>query len=274
MNINDITEYLTKRLPIQQIPITWDDTGYTSESFNAWANDPSFTGWQDEHDTEKQTGVIARLLNFERGETLLDLCCGYGRHSLTFAEKYGLTVTGIDISPGLINAAKRFAAEKKLNISFKKKHATELSSKSVFNHVMIADNSLSLIAPEKVPLVIKKIHKALKPGGRLFLDLDNKPFNCRHGIYGTHWHKYPNGFVLQEIYFHEDTSIEVCCDMDFKKDARHADEFIMFKRIYALDEIKKLLTDNGFQVTGVYGGWDLTPLKKTSPKMILTGIKN
>ena len=273
MNFNKMCDYLTSRLPIDKIPITWDSMGYTSETFNRWATSPAFSGWQDEHDTEKQTEVIARLLNFQRGETLLDVCCGYGRHSLVFAEKYGLIVTGIDISPGLINAAKRFAAEKKLNITFEKKHATELTGNSDFNSVMIADNSLSLIAPEKAPLVLKKIYKALKPGGRLFLDLDNKPFNCRHGTYATHWHIYPGGLILQEIYFHEDISVEVCCDIDFKQDADTADEFIMFKRIYALDEIKKLLTDNGFKITGVYGGWDLTPLEEKSRKMILTGIK-
>jgi ubiquinone/menaquinone biosynthesis C-methylase UbiE len=273
MNLYDMFEYLNRRMPIQQIPITWDDTGYTSVSFNAWANDPSFSGWQDEHDTEKQTAVIAKLLNIQRGETLLDVCCGYGRHSLTFAEKYGLTVTGIDVSPGLINAAKRFAVEKKLNITFEKKHAAELSGKSVFNIVIIADNSLSLIAPDKAPLVLKKIHKALKNGGRLLLDLDNKPYNCRHGNYITHWHKYTGGLVLQEIYFHEDTSVEVCCDIDFKKDAEAADEFIMFKRIYTQNEIKKLLADNGFKVTGVFGGWDLETLEEKSPKMILIGIK-
>ncbi len=273
MNSSYIFEYLKKRVPAKDIPITWDDTGYTSDSFNTWANDPSFTGWQDEHDTEKQTRVIAQLLNFKRGETLLDLCCGYGRHSLVFAEKHDLTVTGIDISPGLINAAKRFAAEKKLNITFKNKHATEISGSSIFNNVMVIDNSFSLIAPEKTPLVLKKTHQALKPGGGLFLDLDNKPFNNRHGIYATHWSQYPGGIILQEVYFYRDTSIEVCCDINFKKDTNKVDEFIMFKRIYSPEEIKTLLKENGFQVTGIYGGWDLTRLDEKSHKMILTGVK-
>lgn len=273
MKLEIIYDYLDKRTPINEIPITWDDTGYTSESFNAWANDTTFSGWQDEHDTEKQTEVIAGLLNFKRGETLLDVCCGYGRHSLVFAEKYGLNVTGIDISSGLINAAKRFAIEKKLTITFNNKHATELSGNSELNNVIIADNSLSLIAPEKAPLVLKKINRALKPGGRLFLDLDNKPFNCRYGTYASHWNKYSSGLVLQDIYFHEDTSIEVCRDIDFKKDAEKVDEFIMFKRIYALDEIKKLLTNCGFRAGRVYGDWDLSRLTVKSPKMILAALR-
>ena len=35
-----------------------------------------------------------------------------------------------------------------------------------------------------------------------------------------------------------------------------------------------LLKDGGFQIEQIYGNWDLTPLKQTSPKMIIIGVKN
>ena len=138
---------------------------------------------------------------------------------------------------------------------------------------MIAFNSFSLFSPEDALLVLKGLRRALKPGGWLFLDLDNKTYNCRYGTRDTHWYMYPGDLVLQEIYFHEAISVEVGRDMDFKKDAEEAEEFIILKRIYSRDEITALLTDGGFRVEQVYGDWDLSPLSERSPKMILAGVK-
>lgn len=274
MNINDITEYLTKRLPVQNIPIVWDAKAYTSDSFNTWATGPAFKGWTNDKETEKEAATIAELLKIKRGDTLLDVACGYGRHALVFAGKYGLKVTGTDISSGLITTAKRLAAEKKLDIVYELRHATDLPWSDKFEYAMIAFNTLSLFSPDDAPKVVHSIHRALKQTGRLFIDLDNKPYNCRYGTYTTHWYLWPSGLTFQELYLHEDISTEINRDIIFTKDSEIDETFIIFKRIYTLQEIKKLLKKSGFQVEQVYGDWDLTPLKKTSPKMILTGIKN
>ena len=52
-----------------------------------------------------------------------------------------------------------------------------------------------------------------------------------------------------------------------------AEEFITFKRIYSLNEIKDLLLDCGLRVDQVYGDWDLSSLEENSPKMLLVGVK-
>ena len=107
MNFNKMCDYLKGRTPIQEIPIQWDTKAYTSEAFNKWASSPEFKGWAGDKETEEETEVITKLLRVQRGDSLLDVGCGYGRHALRLAEKYGLKVTGIDISPGLITAAKK-----------------------------------------------------------------------------------------------------------------------------------------------------------------------
>jgi ubiquinone/menaquinone biosynthesis C-methylase UbiE len=273
MNFDIICDYLKGRLPIQEIPIQWDAKAYTSEAFNKWAGSPAFKGWAGDKETGEEVEVIAKLLKAQPGDAILDAGCGYGRHALVLADRYGLKVTGIDISPGLITAARRFAGEKGLDITYEVRNATDLPWSKEFDQAMIAFNSFSLFSPEDAPLVLKGIHRALRPGGRLFLDLDNKPYNCRYGTRDTHWYMYPGDLVLQEIYFHGDISVEVGRDMDFRKGAEEVEEFIIFKRIYSLDEITALLTDRGFRVEQVYGGWDLSTLDEKSPKMILAGMK-
>ncbi len=272
MNINDITDYLSKLTAIEKIPVTWDAGAYTSDSFNSWATGPGFKGWSNEKATEKEAATMAKLLKVKHGNTLLDVACGYGRHALIFAEKYGLKVTGIDASGGLITVANRYAREKKLDISFEVGQATDLPWNNKFDHAIIAFNTLSLFGPNDI-LVLKGINRSLKTGGRLFLDLDNKPHNCRYGTHDSHWYMWPSGLTLQELYFHEDTSTEVMRDIIFTKDGGIDDTFLIFKRIYSERDINKLLKDNGFRVGKIYGDWDLSPLKKTSPKMILTGVR-
>ncbi len=272
MDLNKISEYLIGRVRIEKIPVNWDSGAYTSDSFNAWAAGPAFKEWAGEKETAAEVDVMAKLLRVLRGESLLDVACGYGRHALVFAGEYGLKVTGIDISTGLITAAKRLAKEKGLDITYDVKLATDLPWDDKFSYVMIAENTFSLFGPD-APKVLRGIHRALKKGGKLFLDLDNKPYYCRYGTRTTHWYQYPGDLVLQEVYFHKDISVETGRDINFKKGAEKAEDFIIFKRIYDLKEIKKLLNDNGFRIGKVYGDWDLSKLKDSSPKMILTGMK-
>ncbi len=49
-------------------------------------------GFPDEKTTARQAGFVVEVLGLSAGDSLLDLACGYGRHSLMLADK-GLKVT-------------------------------------------------------------------------------------------------------------------------------------------------------------------------------------
>ncbi|MCZ6677345.1 MAG: methyltransferase domain-containing protein [Candidatus Poribacteria bacterium] len=273
MTLKDVYNHLAQRLPIEQIPLTWEAMGYTSEAFNRWVSDPDFSGWTGDLPTAEEARVIVNLLKTQPGNSLLDVACGYGRHALLLAADYGLRITGVDVSPGLISTARRLAEEQDLDIVYEVRHAADLTWENEFDSAMIAYNSFSLFAPEVASVVLQSIHRALRPGGRLFLDLDNKPFNCRYGRFDTNWATWPGGLTLGEVCFHEDSSVEVCRDLIFRTDAEAAEAFIIFKRIYSQDEIVDLLSSCGFQVEQIYGGWDSSPLTDHSAKMLLVGMK-
>ncbi len=79
--------------------------------------------------------------------------------------------------------------------------------------------------------------------------------------------------ILQEVYFHQDISVEVCRDLSLNTESEQVDEFISFKQIYSKDDIGDLLSECEFHIDKIYGGWDLSPLDENSPKMVLVGIK-
>ncbi len=265
----NIYNYLKQLPPIEKIPLDWDCMGYTSQSFDNWISDPNFSGWEGDLPTEKEVEVIAALLDIKRGDSLLDLACGYGRHALLLAECYGIKVTGIDISSSLINVARKRAKEKGIAITYAVKHGKALDSQKEFDYAIIAFNSFSLFSPEDAPVVLQKIHRSLKDNGKLFMDLDNKPFNCRYGDSYRDWKVERNRLNLQEVYFHKDISVEACREFSWDFDSDNIEEFTIFKRIYSKEEICDLLSENGFHIDKIYGGWGLSPLDENSPKMIL-----
>jgi ubiquinone/menaquinone biosynthesis C-methylase UbiE len=57
--------------------------------------------------------LMLELLKLKAGQTLLDIGCGTGRHLLLF-KNLGLIVTGVDISPLMLDKAKEKVEEKSL----------------------------------------------------------------------------------------------------------------------------------------------------------------
>ena len=192
---------------------------------------------------------------------------------MVMAKDYGLKVTGIDVSFGLIESARRRAAESNLTVEYRVMHARDLGASGEFNHAAVIFNTFSLFSPEDAPVVLRNIGRALKGDGNLFMDLDNKPFNCRYGKSETRRLQSPEGPYIQQVYFHDRDSVETFRDVFFDGEGEVTGEFVGFKRIYSQDEIRDLLALNGFRTDRVFGDWDLSRLTDDSPKIIVVASK-
>lgn len=274
ITIGELLKYLDELQPIDEVPVSWDKMGYHSKSFNAHVQSKDFSGWEGELPTEEESRAIASLLNVQFNDRILDLACGYGRHTLILAENYGLSITGVDVSEGLIKRAKRMAKEKNLSISYETMNGRDIHWENYFNHAIIVFNSFSLFSPKDAPIVLKRLNQALKKNGKIFIDLDNKPNNRKYAELARNWYRWPEGITLQEVCFHEGTSIEICRDLIVPKDSNTIHKFTTFSRIYSKDDITSLLDECGFQVEKIYGSWDLKKLDQESPKIILVAKKN
>ena len=67
MTLKEVYDYLAGRLPIEQIPLIWDSTGYTSEAFDRWVSDTTFSGWTGDLPTEEEVQIIVELLKAQPG---------------------------------------------------------------------------------------------------------------------------------------------------------------------------------------------------------------
>jgi ubiquinone/menaquinone biosynthesis C-methylase UbiE len=111
--------------------------------------------------TEKLLG----LCQIDKDKRVLDIACGKGTTSILIAKKFGCKVTGIDISPELIEEAKFLARKSKVQqlLEFKVADATSLPFKDNEFDVTIAQAMLVLI--DEKSSVIKEALRVLKPAG-------------------------------------------------------------------------------------------------------------
>jgi len=108
-------------------------------------------------------GVIRQLLEGAPRGTLLEIGCGTGIHALALASEF-TTVIGTDISPAMIDAARRLA-EQTAYASFRVDPAEELTT--------VADQSVDVVLcvgalehmPDK-PRVLDQVRRVLRPEGR------------------------------------------------------------------------------------------------------------
>jgi len=119
---------------------------------------------------------------------ILDVGCGTGRHAINLATKGYKNITGIDLSPGMIRAARGAAKEKNVSIDFRVGDARELPFENEFDAVLcLCEGAFGLLENDDENYkVLRAVHKALKKHGifilttlNLFRDAEFDPMTCR-----------------------------------------------------------------------------------------------
>ena len=105
-----------------------------------WTLDIQDQSWVE--DTERQVDFLVKTLKLRGGERILDLACGFGRHSLALARR-GFGVTGVDITAEYVGYANETARKEGLNARFICRDIREVSYENAFDVVMnMADGAV------------------------------------------------------------------------------------------------------------------------------------
>ena len=147
--------------------------------------------------TSREVDSILRMMNLRSRARILDLCCGYGRHSIELARK-GFAVTGYDLSDFFLKKARKDAAALKLKIRFVKGDMRKLPFEERFDAVVNLFTSFGYFEKERDDLkVLKGVGKALKKGGLFLLDLINREQLIR-GFQRRTWRPDGDFLVLED----------------------------------------------------------------------------
>ncbi len=147
-----------------EIPHDW----FTDESFWEAAFPFLFPEARFAHAITQVDNVL-KLAGTEP-ESLLDLCCGPGRHSIEFARR-GLDVTGVDRSPYLLSKAHKAATEEQLDIEWIEQDMRDFRRPESFDLAINLFTSFGYFEDDAENLaVLRNVYDSLKPGGTFVID--------------------------------------------------------------------------------------------------------
>jgi 2-polyprenyl-3-methyl-5-hydroxy-6-metoxy-1,4-benzoquinol methylase len=220
---------------------------------------------RDENEAELFISNLYSFLNLSN-ESVLDLACGKGRHSLTL-NKLGLKVLGVDLSSQSIACASQF---KKQNLSFEVHDMREVIENNSFDVIFNLFTSFGYFDDENDNVkVLRSIYEMLQPNGLLVIDFMNvkkvlsnlvkQERKIEEGIEFLLTRNFDGRFITKDIHFQDDNK-----------------EFSFQERVraFSYDHFHTMLKSTNFKIEAVFGDFKLNPFnEQLSDRLIIIARK-
>jgi SAM-dependent methyltransferase len=244
-------------------------TWYEDDAFwETWA--PFMFSRERLESAPEEVSNLISLLEIDPGASVLDLCCGPGRHSLELARR-GFSVVGVDRTRTYLDKAQRQAESEGLKLEFVQKDMRDFSRSDAFDVAVNLFTSFGFFEnKEDDELVMKNVYRSLKKNGKLVIDLMGKEIIAR--IFRERdWQQIDGGIMLEERKVSNDWSwMEVRWIL--LRDGKMK-EFRFSHRPYSAVELRALLEICGFDVTGVYGDLAGAPYDHKAKRLVVLARK-
>jgi SAM-dependent methyltransferase len=217
--------------------------------------------------TEREVNGIVDLLALPQGSSILDLCCGHGRHAIPLAHAY--QVTGQDLSEVFLREAEAEANARGVQVRWVHSDMRHIPFENEFDAAINIFTAFGYLEDQgEDQKVLQQVSKALKPGGLFLLETIHREGLMRHYLPEGISH-YPEGLiVLEERRFDLLTSRNnVQVTMLYPDGQRK--EYSHSLRVYTLTELAQMLEAAGLQVKAYFSAWDGSALTIDSFRLIL-----
>ncbi|BBO23117.1 MAG: methyltransferase [Chthonomonadaceae bacterium] len=219
--------------------------------------------------SDAHAAMLWDLLAIDYGMSVLDVGCGEGRLSNRLAEA-GCVVTGIDLSPTLVDLACRDASERGFEVRYILGDVRDLAWEGEFDRAFLWFNTFGHFEEECNKEILAKCFRLLKPGGILLLDLTNR---ARHIAESKRAYEFAIGedFLRDEFVSEWDDPVQVVVRTLVRGGSRRSLTFRY--RMFEPDEIMEAMRTAGFaevSVRDVDGG----PFGPDSKRMEVLGFKS
>jgi SAM-dependent methyltransferase len=198
----------------------------------------------------RQCDMIERRLGLRPGATLLDVGCGLGLQVMELSAR-GYLGVGLDLSLPMLSRASEEAQMRALRVNFLHSDMREMSFDGAFDAVLCLGTSLGYFDDDTNRRIVERLHRALKPGGQLLLDLVNRDYVIRSQP-NLIWFEGDGCVCMEESEFNFFTSrLHVKRTVILDSGRQTENEYSL--RLYSLHELGQLLNGIGFRVKDVSG---------------------
>lgn len=221
-------------------------------------NDSFFSGhykdiWRNiipEELTVKETAFIIDYFGLSNRSHVLDLMCGYGRHSLALAEK-GINVTAVDNQEEYINEIEQKISLNQLPIDVKLNDIAEFQPIGNFDLAICMGNSINFFEENTLQEIFNKVNKVLLSGGKFFINSWSIAEIAFRNFKDKSWaYVGDTKFLTDSKFCFQPTRIETETTMITVNGEIESKSAIDY--IYSIRELEIMLGNAGFKLDEIY----------------------
>lgn len=234
--------------------------------------------------TAQQASFLINKLRLTAKNKILDLGCGYGRHTLELAKR-GYKVVGFDYSKTLLAIARRKAEKEGIIIKYIRGDMRQLPFKNEFDFIICLFTTFGFFSTyEDHEITLQKINCALKSGGKFLLDINNPGRSLEAIIKNGRLNK-KKGIVILRKVCELSNGLKVIMAQEFNleimrwkltrkwREGKRYKAYTWDIQLFTLPEIEFLLEKNGFKIERIWGDFDGSDFNFNSRRLIILAKK-
>jgi SAM-dependent methyltransferase len=213
---------------------------------------------------------VCRLSGAKAPADTLDLCCGMGRISVELARR-GFRVTGVDITPSYLEAAREATELEGLSVEYVESDARKFSRPAAFDLALNLYISWGYFEdPADDRLVARRVLESLRPGGTFIIETLGQEIAQRDFTPGERFER--GGFEVETQFYPVNSWGGLHNRWTLRRDGKVFErEYV--QRLYSAQGLTRLLLEAGFSSTRCFGEWDASPYNESARVLICMATK-
>lgn len=238
--------------------------------YDAVMHDVDYEVWADFIDEIIQT--------YRSGATsVLELACGTGSLSLSLDELGYYRIIATDISPEMIEKARRKANQQSASVSFKTMDFLNIDLERTFDVVFSTFDSINYLHhPEQIHLLLDEVKKVLDPESIFIFDFTTP----RNSIKSIRHLNNEEGYTEDNFRFFRKSRYDAENQIHYnefridKLDDREESVIDRYyerheQKIYTLQEMNEIISETDYEVLARYDGFDFKSANKKSLRITM-----
>jgi cyclopropane fatty-acyl-phospholipid synthase-like methyltransferase len=231
---------------INTIKDTWYEDFFQGINCELWEKAMP-TEW-----TAQEVDFVINELKIQPGENILDIPCGFGRHSIELSKR-GFSVTGVDISTTFLKSLDEKIATENLSIKTVAANILDMHLDEKFSGAICLGNSFGYFDFDKMTVFIQKVSASLIAGARFIIN---------SGMIAESILPNFQNYAKNKTYTVENITMDVT-NTYYPEDSYMTSELLYTKEgntethaykhyVFTLGEIKRLLKSHGLSIVAAY----------------------